>query len=729
MGFFTDEEVAAIYGGRRPPSPRDYRLPTAFPSLNKAKRICLDLESHDPSLGDGKGPGWRRGAYIVGFGLAIVDRKGVCEFSEYYPLRHKGVQNLNAERVWEWITTETAFYTGEITGANLLYDFDGFQYQDLYAPLAKFRDVQWAEALLDENAMSYKLNALSLKYLGIPKVTDLLKQLYGPGYIERFEEIHPGHARDYVLGDIHQPLQVLNEQMKQLRKEDLEELFFLESRLLPMLLYMRRLGVRVDLNKAAKMSGELIKVRDQAIGDIATMSGVETNYDNFGKPQLMKAIFDKLGIKYPYLVPDPHKEGETLIIPAPDPNCKDEVLNASVLKKWEEARDGGGKPSFRKLWLDEGLEHPIAELIVKANAAEKARGTFVDGYITDNAIGDRVHCEFHPLRKKADEHTKSKGTITGRFSGANPNLQNIPARDEWIGPMCRSMFIADEGAKWWSQDYSQIEYRMLVHFAVENKCTGAEVPQQMYLKNPKTDFHDACAEMMYKEKWHKAIADFAEGRINKDEMKAIHKALRKPAKNLNFGMVYGMGAPLLAAQLGQTNADGSPNDIATEIMKDYHDAAPYIRELNKICVSEAEKKNFITTILNRRGRFPLWEPKYKEKGKQYEPACPYEEALAKWGPKIHIVGTHKALNKKLQGSAADLMKLAMVIMWEAGIFDPGNDITCVLTVHDELNGSFIPSARGLASRAEVKRIMETCMPLHIPVLTSGETGNNWAEAK
>jgi DNA polymerase I-like protein with 3'-5' exonuclease and polymerase domains len=75
------------------------------------------------------------------------------------------------------------------------------------------------------------------------------------------------------------------------------------------------------------------------------------------------------------------------------------------------------------------------------------------------------------------------------------------------------------------------------------------------------------------------------------------------------------------------------------------------------------------------------------------------------------------------------MKLAMVIMWEAGLFEPGNDITCVLTVHDELNGSFIPSARGLASLAEVKRIMETCMPLHIPVLTSGETGNNWAEAK
>src|SRR5579863_1043418 len=98
-GFFSAAEISAISGGRRPPAPRNYKLPTVFPSLNKAKRISFDLESVDESLGAGKGPGWRRGAYIVGFGVAIADKKGTTDFAEYYPLRHKGAPNLDAERV------------------------------------------------------------------------------------------------------------------------------------------------------------------------------------------------------------------------------------------------------------------------------------------------------------------------------------------------------------------------------------------------------------------------------------------------------------------------------------------------------------------------------------------------------------------------------------------------------------------------------------------------------
>lgn len=681
--------------------------------------ICLDLESVDKSIGEKRGPGWRRDAYIVGFALSIFNKKYELEFAEYYPLRHKGVLNLDAVRVWEWLITELAFYTGEIIGANLLYDFDGFQYKDVYAPLARFRDVQWAEALLDENAFSYKLNALAKKHLGMKKDTDELELMYGKGYITRFHEVHPGHARTYGLGDVTLPALVLQAQRKILKKEDLEELFDLECRLLPFLLYMRRLGVRVDMKQADMMQGLLTKRRDEAIKTVATMSGVDLNYDNFGAPALMQRVFDNLHIPYPYLVGT--GDNQELFTPGSE--------------GYEEAKKSG-KPSFRKLWLEEGCTHDVSDYILTANIAEKARGTFVDGYIGDCAIGDRVHCEFHPLRKKEDEFTKSKGTITGRFSGANPNLQNIPTRDEFIGPLCRSMFIADEGMQWWSQDYSQIEYRFLVHYAIVNKCEGFEIPMNMYLQNPKTDFHDMCAKLMYGKKgpagtdgWETLEALLHAGQITEKDFKAKLKQLRKPAKNLNFGMVYGMGEAKLANQLGMTNPDGTPTKEALLIMKQYHEAAPYIRALNKLCVSEAEKNEFVTTILNRRGRFPLWEPKFTPKGQPKETALLYEEAKAKWGNKIHITGTHKALNKKLQGSAADMMKLAMVQLWESGIFDLGNDITCVLTVHDELNGSFVPSARGEASRLEVKRIMENAMPLAIPVLTSGSVGANWSEAK
>ena len=322
-----------------------------------------------------------------------------------------------------------------------------------------------------------------------------------------------------------------------------------------------------------------------------------------------------------------------------------------------------------------------------------------------------------------DESYCSNGIFS--HNSSNPNLQNIPAHDDIIGPMCRSMFLPDDGCDFFSADYSQIEYRFLVHYGVEYKCTGADVPQRMYQMNPLTDFHDACAMMMYKKDWDEATAAFLAGRISEKEMVSIHKKLRKPAKNLNFGMVYGMGAPLLAAQLGETNSDGSPNEKANGIMKDYHAAAPYIRELNKICVSEAEKQEFITTILKRRGRFHLWEPRYKEKGKEYGKPCSHEEALAQWGNKIHLCGTHKSMNKRLQGSAADMMKMAMVLIWESGVLSEGVHVG--LTVHDELDGSVERTDRARAALKEMVHIMETAIPLHIPVAVSCSTGLDWSE--
>jgi DNA polymerase I-like protein with 3'-5' exonuclease and polymerase domains len=694
VGLFSSEEISAISGGRRPPAPKSYQLPSVFPSLDQAKRICFDLESYDPSLGAKKGPGWRRDAYITGFALSIGDKKGGVEFSEYYPCRHKGAPNLDADRLFDWIGTELAFYTGEIVGANLLYDFDGLQYRMVHAPLAKFRDVQFAEALLDENAMSYQLNAIAKRRLGESKVTDELKLMYGPNYLERFHEVHPGHARTYGLGDVELPLRLLDAQTKILRKEGLEDLFDLECRLIPFLLYIRKIGTRVDLEKAGRMSETLSTRRDIALHDASSLCGVEMNAENFGKPTILKLAFDRLGIAYPYLMPG------DIIVPPGDP-------------KYEEARKNG-KPSFRDLWL-EHLDHPIAELIRTANKCEKAKETFVDGYITGNAIGDRVHCEFHPLRKKKDEKAKSQGTITGRFSSSNPNLQNIPTRDEEIGPMCRSMFIPDEGCDWFSADYSQIEYRYLIHYAVELGCQGAEIPQRMYRENPKTDFHDACAALMYAMQWAAALAA--------DDKKAL-KTLRKPAKNLNFGNVYGQGVAALALLLGEVNADGTPNKTAIKIMADYHKAAPYIKELNDKCIEEVDELGYITTILKRRGRFILYEPRYQEKGQRAK-ALPLEEAKAAWGTKIKISRSYKALNTRLQGSAADEIKKAMADIWDAGIVEAGCRIQ--LLVHDEFDGSKERTKIADEAMREMVHLMEVAIPLHIPVKVACEIGPSWAD--
>lgn len=953
--FFSSEQMSAMSGGPVPPAPKNYKLPDKFPSLSKAWRICLDLESHDPDL-KARGPGWRRDAYPVGAALAIQDRDGTISFSEYYPLRHKQGPNVAVDKFYEYLSDQLAFYTGAIVGANLLYDADGLQYQGVYAPCAKWLDVQWAEALLDENAMSYKLDTLAMKWLGEHKVTDQLKELYGD-YITRFREVHPGHARAYGLGDVTLPLRILDAQYKGnaehqgLNKQHLTDLFHLESRQVPFLLYMRKQGVRVDLGAASKLGDMLIARRDESLRKASALSGVHLDSENFGKPTVVAAALDRLGIKYPMTAGREASDGVKYLAP---------------------------RPSIKDAWL-EMMAGEFGEELAVANQCDKAFGTFVDGYVTKYAINDRVHAEFHPLRKVDDESGKKNGTVTGRYSAVHPNLQNIPARDEEIGPLCRALFIADEGADWWSQDYcvapdtrvltanlewkraddlslgeeligcdetpkrnktqghrwlrrtkverlsklrqsclrittdqgtvtcstkhrwlarrgqqtyswrraeklkpgqiiafickpweeetskdsgyltglfdgegtlgfgslsfaqkptgdnalvlekgirllkergynlhvgdtkhkptaevhvqggreeifrllgsirpvrllaksanvwegrmlrskttpaakiisieylgeqdvlaiqttektfiaeglvshnSQIEYRFLVHYAVALLCKGANVPQEMYKKNPDTDFHELCAALVWALEWNEAHRAYKAGEITEKEFKKRLKELRKPAKNLNFGLVYGMGLDKLAATLGMIGPDGKPTQQAKDLIDKYHAGAPFIRDLANKCSKEASDKGYITTILNRRRRFELWEPKHTEKGAPREMALPLAAAEAKWGKgKIKVSMTHKAGNARLQGSAADLMKKAMVDLWESGVFDPGNDITCVLTVHDELNGSVIPSARGKAALAEVKRIMETCMTLNVPILTSGSTGRNWSEAK
>ena len=313
-------------------------------------------------------------------------------------------------------------------------------------------------------------------------------------------------------------------------------------------------------------------------------------------------------------------------------------------------------------------------MVRKARECDKINGTFIEGYILDSHINGRIHGEFHPL-KRADAEG-NRGTVSGRFSSTHPNLQNIPGRTE-LGRQIRELFIPEEGWNWWSSDYSQIEYRLLVHFAVVTKCQDANIAQQMYIEDPKTDFHQMVAELTGLD--------------------------RKPAKNLNFGLVYGMGKAKLARTLGVSDI------AAAEIMDTYHGRAPFIKELFNKAMNKAQKTGFVKTLLNRRARFNEWEPKFYGEGKQR-------------------ARTHKALNCVLQGSAADLMKLAMVQIWEAGLFTDDGPIHCHLTVHDELDGSVENSERGKKALDEVNHIMENAVRLKVPVLCESGTGKNWGEA-
>ncbi len=662
QSFFTNEELAAAAPGFVPPPPRDYHVPTQFPSLLDAKCISLDLETHDPDIVE-KGCGARRSdSYIVGASISVDG------FSEYYPVRHSNGQNVDEERFWQYLRDNLNDYRGTITGANVvLYDGDWLQSKNVRPVHAKWWDVQWAEALIDDIADSYSLEALGKKYLGRGKAKQVLRELYGPDYINRFREVHPGHARAYGIGDVTMPLEIKTFQETELARLGMTDLFNLESRLAPFLLYMREQGVRVNLERAANLGKTFDSKRDAALRRARELSGVHFTEENFGRISVLAPAFEKLGIEVP--------------------------------------TTERGNPSITDAWLN-SLEHPVGKALAAANRFDKAKETFVDGYITDYVIGDRIYGEFNPLRR-VDERGE-RGAVSGRFSGTHPNLQNIPAREndeiaKQIGPPCRAMFIPEEGAQWFSLDFSQIEYRYLVHNAVLNKCKGASKAQEMYVKDPNVDFHQGVATLTGLD--------------------------RKTAKNLNFALVYGAGKVKLAISLGhKLDAYGKPPEQTLEIFRTYHEKAPFIKELLDICAKQAQDTGEIRTILGRRSQFEMYEPAEMDWGAGRKSALPLSDAMEAYGFNLRRSMTHKALNRLLQGSAADHMKKCMVDAWEAGICTSTKDFTISITVHDELDGSLFPTQRGIECYTELKRMMEVAIPLEVPVYVSEGIGMDWSEA-
>jgi DNA polymerase I-like protein with 3'-5' exonuclease and polymerase domains len=343
-----------------------------------------------------------------------------------------------------------------------------------------------------------------------------------------------------------------------------------------------------------------------------------------------------------------------------------------------------GAPSFRKEWLLH-TNNPLTHMVTQVRTLEKYRNTFIRGYILDLHVDGRVYCQFHQLR------SQDNGTVSGRFSSSLPNLQNIPSRDDVWGPRLRSIFIPEEGCDWTRHDWSQIEYRFLAHVG---RGSNAEVIREEYRNDPTTDFHKMVMRMTGLD--------------------------RKPAKTINFGLVYGMGPPTLARQLGMTMQEAEDR-----VFTPYHSRVPFVRLTYDTASDRAKKNGYVKTILGRRARFTLWQ----DVRKWDSPALPLDAALAKYGDgNIQRAFTHKALNRVLQGSSADLMKLAMRDLWRSGVIQSVVGPPHV-TVHDELGHSVPRTKEGAEAKAEIKHTMETCLTLSIPIKADEESGPSWGEVQ
>jgi len=565
---------------------------------------------------------------MVGVGVATKDWKG------YFPIRHEGGGNLDEAVVLRWLKNTLSSSKREVIFHNALYDV-GWLRREGVDVKGKILDTMFAAPIVDENRYSYSLDALGQTYCGEKKDESLLQDAalaWGINPKAEMYKLHSKYVGPYGEQDAALTLKLYEKLKLELREQNLEPIYEMECKLIPLLLEMRWRGVRVDEQKAADVSKNLSLQEQKLQIEIKRKYGEDVNL--WANASLQK-IFDKNNLAYP--------------------------------------RTEKGMPSFQRQWL-ESHEHELPQMIVRARKLNKARTTFIDKMISEHAVDGRIHAEAHPLRSDAG------GTVSGRFSYSNPNLQQVPARDPELGTMIRSLFIPEEGCQWGLFDYSQQEPRLTVHYANRMGLIGA--------KDAVTAYRDKNAD------FHQIVADMA-------------NIPRKQAKNLNLGLSYGMGKQKLIKELGLGDTE------AQALLTKYHEKVPFIRGLQDQCARVALDRGYIKTLAGRRCHFDLWEHKYED-----SMPLPLEEAREKYGDVLKRSYTYKALNRLIQGSAADMTKLAMLGLWEEGIVPH-------VQVHDEVDISIEDEEQA----AKVSRIMENCVELAVPLVVDTELGASWGETE
>jgi DNA polymerase I-like protein with 3'-5' exonuclease and polymerase domains len=614
------------------PSHSEWLPPQSFPDLSEAKEIAIDLETCDPNL-EKFGPGWpRRDGYIVGYALAVDGWKG------YFPVAHQGGGNLDKRLVERYIQKVLETNADKVMH-NAAYDY-GWLLAHGFTINGRVYDTMLAAAVLDENRYSYALNSLGFDYLKEVKSEQGLKEAaadFGVHPKKDMWKLPAMYVGDYAEQDAALTLKLWNHFKILLRKEEVESIFELETNLLPVLVKMTFRGIRFDRLRAENCIKDM-KTREDALQkEIKAAAGMPV--DMWAAVSIARA-FDKLGVAYP--------------------------------------RSQTGLPSFTKSFLDSN-PHPLSKMILEARELNKTHNTFLQPYLDFSDVDGRIHPHVNQLR------SDDGGTVTGRLSMATPNLQQVPARHEVIGPMVRSLFLPEEGQMWAANDFSSQEPRLLVHYATLLNLPGAEKMAQAYKDNPDTDFHQMVADMA--------------------------GIQRKAAKTIGLGLMYGMGKNKLAGQLDMQV------DEASELISTFHQKVPFLRGTVDAVMRRIEHPasgGSIRTLLGRKCRFPLWEPTAWGINK----ALPYEQAMVEYGPRIKRAMTYKGLNKLIQGSAADQTKAAMVALDKAGF-------RVLLQVHDELAVSV--STREEAE--EAARIMCTAVELEVPSRVDVELGPSWGEAK
>ena len=669
--------------------------------LSGVDTVAVDLETYDPGLKT-KGSGAITGEGYV-CGIAVATHKQTL----YFPINHKYTDNLNADETWDRLN-ELIFQNKNITKVfhNAMYDVCWIRATTGLMLKGPIYDTMIAASVLDENRMKYSLDALSKDYLDDTKYKwDLReKSIAQYGINDPMSNMHKLPyilVKDYAEQDVNLTFRLWNLFNKNLDKIIYEpkaksprKIFDLETRLFPCLVDMKFKGVKIDVEKTREFGRFLERRKQRLLRIIKDQTGIEVN---IWAAASIKKLLD-------YLKVTDYKQ---------TPKSKMPKLPKDYLSTHKEV---------------------LLRLIAKARECEKANNAFVEGLLSFVHKG-RIHADINQIR------SDQGGTVTGRFSMSNPNLQQIPARG-WIGKKMRNIFIPEDNHLWASFDYSQQEPRIVVHYAIkllkDNPDLKEENIPQEYRNKIKQKIIRSVQKMedFYKENpdadFHQLVADMA-------------NIPRRQAKTINLGMFYGMGKMKLQKELNLEREE------AKELFDKYHKEVPFVKKLSEELIDFATDNELLFTLGDRFCRFNKWETtdkkwnpkigrfdkvdlltkqqaeeKYKtwllehgdettrDKKEATKLNPDYKDILYYYAPAF----TYKALNRLIQGSAADMTKTAMVNLYEQGILPH-------IQIHDEL----CISVKDDIEISKIKNIMESALPLKIKNKVTCKKGNSWGSAK
>jgi len=600
--------------------------PDEFPDLRQANTIAIDLETHDPdlkTLGSGA---------VVGRGKVVGIAVAVDGYSGYFPFDHEGGGNLEKSKVIQWFT-DICQSPADKVFHNAMYDVCWIRAMGIKIN-GNIYDTMIAASLVNENRFRFDLGSLGWDYVGRGKnETELINAAKEWGVDPKADmwKLPSMYVGNYAERDAELTLALWRVMQKELSDQDLGSIFELETDLFPCLVDMRFLGVKVDVSKAHTVKRQLTLQEEMLLHKIKKETGQDIQ---IWAARSIAKVFEKLNL----------------------PFDRTEKTNS---------------PSFTKNFLS-NHEHPLVKMIAEAREVNKAHTTFIDTIIRYEHLG-RIHADINQIR------SDSGGTVTGRFSYSNPNLQQIPARNKDLGPLIRSLFVPESNCEWGCFDYNQQEPRLVVHYA--------SLDQDASVFNVKNAYSEGDAD------FHTIVAKMAQ-------------IPRNQAKTINLGLFYGMGKAKLQAELGVSK------EKAEELFSLYHNRVPFVKSLMKSVSNRAQHRGQIRTLLGRLCRFHLWEPNSFGMHK----ALPFEQAVQEHGPGIRRAYTYKALNKLIQGSAADMTKKSMLELYKEGIIPH-------IQIHDELDIS-------VESDKQAKRIieiMESAVDLEIPNKVDYESGKNWGD--